>query len=406
MVRRFVRRVFFENLVLSLTLILGVAQVIVGHWAIVVVGGRPGPGLALGLALAGALVAANVLALPFVTAASRRSGIVRMAARAYIGIGFATIVLGVVIAAAWAGFFPLAALLDAGGVGRDTVLTLFRIATVPAVAVLATMLIWGFTGGQARVEETAVDVPLRDLPASHHGLRIAHLTDLHVGNGMEGERLDRLVADANALEADLVVLTGDIFDYDPAWVEHGARALAGLRARLGVFAVLGNHDIYTGVHHVVPALEKHAPNVRLLRGELVRLPTDEPLYLAGVEDPGRDWTTSGAALASLTALGGALPEDGPTILLVHRPDAFDQAAHLGFRLVLAGHTHGGQIALPLRGGHWNPARALTRFYRGLYAHTHRASSLYVSRGVGTAGPQIRFNCAREIAVLTLRSGPD
>ena len=99
--------------------------------------------------------------------------------------------------------------------------------------------------------------------------------------------------------------------------------------------------------------------------------------------------------------GGRLPDDGLTILLVHRPEAFEQAAKLGFPLVLAGHTHGGQVALPLRGGHWNPARAITRFYRGMYAHEEERSILYVNRGVGTAGPQIRFNCTRELAVLTL-----
>lgn len=405
MVRKLIRRVLFENLVLSLTLLLGAAQVIVGHWAIVVVGGRPGPGLVLGLALAAALVLANVLSLPIVRAATRRGGALRTLARAYVGVGFATIVLGGVIGAAWAGFVPLAALLGASGVAPGTVLGVFRIATVPVVAALVTMLIWGFTGGQAQIERTTLEVPVAGLSPSLRGLRIAHVSDLHVGNGMERERLARLVADVNALEADLIVLTGDLFDYDPAWVEHGARALAGLRARLGIFAVLGNHDVYTGVEHIVPALAEHAPNLRLLRGELVRLETDEPLYLAGVEDPGRDWTEQGLELAPLNALGCMLPDDGPTILLVHRPEAFEQAAKLGFPLVLAGHTHGGQVALPLRGGHWNPARAITRFYRGVYTHAEQRSILYVNRGVGTAGPQIRFNCTREIAVLTLRSGP-
>jgi predicted MPP superfamily phosphohydrolase len=147
-------------------------------------------------------------------------------------------------------------------------------------------------------------------------------------------------------------------------------------------------------------LAKHAPRLHLLRGEIARVPAPAPLYVAGLDDPGKDWTARGE-LPELNALGRGLPKDGPVILLVHRPEAFPQAARLGFALVLAGHTHGGQIALPTPGGHWNPARAVTRFYRGLYhAHEHR-SLLYVNRGLGVAGPRIRLNCAREIATLEL-----
>jgi hypothetical protein len=86
-------------------------------------------------------------------------------------------------------------------------------------------------------------------------------------------------------------------------------------------------------------------------------------------------------------------------LLVHRPEAFPQAARLGFPLVLAGHTHGGQLALPTPGGPWNLARIVTRFTRGRYQL--ESSTLYVSRGVGVGGPALRVNCSREITTLEL-----
>ena len=87
------------------------------------------------------------------------------------------------------------------------------------------------------------------------------------------------------------------------------------------------------------------------------------------------------------------------LLLVHRPELFPQAARLGFDLVLAGHTHGGQLALPTPGGALNVARIITRYTRGLYREN--GCVLYVNRGLGMAGPAIRFNCPREIALLEL-----
>jgi predicted MPP superfamily phosphohydrolase len=101
----------------------------------------------------------------------------------------------------------------------------------------------------------------------------------------------------------------------------------------------------------------------------------------------------------LEELAARAPDDGPVILLVHRPEAFPHAARLGFPLVLAGHTHGGQIALPTPGGRYNLASLVTRYHRGLYAGS--GSILYVNRGIGVAGPAIRVNCAREIATLEL-----
>jgi hypothetical protein len=395
---RRIRARLFNRFFVTLGLMLGVMQVVVGHWITVVLAGRPGPGLALGLVLAAALVAANAFAIPVLRSARRERGWGGAVAQAYFAVGLGTLLLGSLIVLTWAGFLPLAGLLTALGASGETLFQAFRVATIPVVGALALLLVWGFTGGQRQVQQTHVRVPLEGLHEDLRGLRIVQLSDLHIGNGMEGPWLARMVDAANALEPDLIAITGDIFDFDPRYVEEGAKGLAGLRARYGVFAVLGNHDTYTGVDVVVEGLGRCAPNIRLLRGELARVPVDAPLYVAGVDDPGRlaAWTEGEVSLPELQDLAEQRPDDGPVVLLVHRPQLFPQASRLGFELVLAGHTHGGQLALP---GGLNLARFLTRFNSGLY-HANR-STLYVNRGFGVAGPSIRVYCPREIATIEL-----
>ena len=387
------------NLFTTLGILLGAMQVVVGHWVTVVVAGREGPGLALGLVLAALLVLANWRLLPVLRRARHERGWPRRVARLYMSAGLATLLLGSAVLLSWVGFLPLRGLLTLVGVSPETSFAAFRVASAAVVATIFALLAWGFTGGQARVERTHVRVTLPGLADGLRGLRIVQLSDLHIGNGLEGRRLERLVERVNALEADLVALTGDLFDFDPRHVEAGARRLGALRARLGVYTVLGNHDAYTGMELVAEALGRLAPDMVLLRGDVVRLATGEPLYLAGIDDPGTRFSARDLHLPELEELAVRAPEDGPVILLVHRPEAFPQAARLGFPLVLAGHTHGGQLALPTRGGRHNLASLVTRYHRGLYAEN--GSVLYVNRGIGVAGPAIRINCAREIATIEL-----
>jgi predicted MPP superfamily phosphohydrolase len=390
-----------SHLFTSLGYLLGVMQVVVGHWVTVVVAGRQGPGLFFGLILAALLVAANGAVMPSLRRARRGEGWPRRVAAAYMSVGLATLLLGLTIVLSWIGFLPLAGLLTLLGMDGDSVFTIFRVLSAAIVGTLVWMLLWGFTVGRVRLQRTHVRVALDGLHEGLRGLRIVQISDLHIGNVLVGDRLSRIVEAVNALEPDVVALTGDIFDFDPRFVEDGALRLGALRARHGVYLVLGNHDIYTGSELVADALSRRAPDLRLLRDERVRLPTAAPLYLVGVEDPGRatTWTAQGIELAALDELGSGHPEDGPTVLLVHRPEAFPQASRLGFPLVLAGHTHGGQIALPTRDGRWNLARVITRFVRGVYQEN--GSTLYVNRGAGFAGPALRFNCPREIATIEL-----
>jgi predicted MPP superfamily phosphohydrolase len=384
----------------SLSGMLGVMQALIVHWLAVVVLDREGLGLAPGLSLGVVLVVLNLAAVPLLRRARMHGGRGRQWSRLYMAVGISTLLVGLAVTASWLGIFPVTSLLGWLGLGPAPAFALFRVLSLLLVGAVALAAAWSFTGGQKKIDRTVVQIPVEGLHDDHRGLRIGHLTDLHIGNGLEGERLDAMVRDANALDVDMLVLTGDLFDFDPSYVEDGARRLGGLHAPLGVFAVLGNHDTYTGTDRVVEALREYAPSIRLLRDEYVALPVNgPPLYLAGIEDPGRSWNSRDIHLESLEELARRLPEDGPVLLLVHRPQAFPQAARLGFPLVLAGHTHGGQLALPIRGGSINLARVMTSFTRGLYQMS--GSTLYVNRGIGVAGPAVRFNCAREIATVEL-----
>lgn len=396
MLRGLVRRVLFERLPVTAGVVLGVTQALVAHWALVVMAGSrisPTPFALLALGL----VALNVRTIPRIVhvGAHRRSW---WMAQAYLGVGLASVLFGLAITACWIGFGFLATLLAFSGASPEPATTLFRAVSGVAVGGLGGMLLWGYAAG-SRIETTRLRVAVPGLPRELDGLRLVHVSDLHVGNGLEGERLSDLVRRVNALAPDLIAVTGDLFDGHGAAVPDGARRLGALRAPLGTYAVLGNHDLFTGYELVASQLAAHAPQLVLLRGEARRLPTRGPLHVAGVDDPGRDWTRHAPSEGTLRALAASVPEGECKILLVHRPDAFPRASRAGFALVLSGHYHGGQIALPTAGGRWSPARLLSPFHRGLYRG--EGSVLYVTRGVGTAGPRIRLGSRPEIALLEL-----
>ena len=227
---------------------------------------------------------------------------------------------------------------------------------------------------------------------------MAHLTDLHLGPLMSGAQMTAFAERVNALEPDLVVLTGDLFDFDPSYIDEGCRALGALRARYGVFAVLGNHDVVTGADAIADGLARHT-GIRLLRDEWVRVALDDgAIAVAGIEDPGVGWRERDCESPAIDRLAREIPPELPRLLLIHRPAYFAQAARAGFPLALAGHTHGGQVSLPFL-PHWNVARVMAHWTRGIFQQD--GATLYVNRGLGVAGLPLRLNCPREIALLTL-----
>ena len=393
------RRAFapaLRNMRYTALLLLAGSEALILEWGL-----RAALGESLGLAGGAvallALAAGNVVLLAFLPRFARgvRGGFAL--GRLWLVGSLAALISGPMLAGAFALFAPLSWLSQPLG---DTVLAAGGAA---AVALGFGSMFWGWLVGQRRVEVERVDLPVRGLPDALAGLRVAHITDLHIGLQLRAPLLRELLARVNALEPDLIVITGDVFDFDPRYIDEGAAELAALSAPLGVFAVLGNHDSYTGSDAVAKALCERS-GIRVLRDEWERVEFEgAALALVGVEDPGRGWNERDSEHAEMERLAGEVPADLPRVLLIHRPSWFAQAARLGFPIALAGHTHGGQIALPRPGQHHNVSRLISRWTRGLFRDEPSGALLYVNRGLGLAGPPVRLNCAREIALLRLVS---
>jgi predicted MPP superfamily phosphohydrolase len=241
------------------------------------------------------------------------------------------------------------------------------------------------------------DVAIRDLDPRHEGVRIAQLSDIHVGATTPREHIRAAVAAANAANPDLIVLTGDYV----CWRRHEAPMvadqLAGLRAKR-VLAVLGNHDYFTWGAGVASALEHNGYEVLRNRTTVASI-NGAPLAMVGVDDPVTRHDDLDAAFA------GA-PAKATKIVLCHSPDHGPQLAARDADLVLSGHTHGGQIYV--RGITDRLMKRLGLNYRrGWYAMSDR-TQLYVTPGVGFSGVTHRRGegTDAEVAVLTLRRAPD
>jgi uncharacterized protein len=242
-------------------------------------------------------------------------------------------------------------------------------------------------------EITQTVISLRRLPGALDGLRIVHLTDIHHSLFTPLEEVERAVYLANRLEPDLVALTGDYVTFSPAYIQPVARALGKLKARRGVFAVLGNHDFQVDADEITRALRSHG--IRVLRNSRRPLRAGkETLWIVGVDDL---WWSSDDLPAALKAV----PARDAKILLCHNPLGIWQASRHSIDLVLSGHTHGGQVRLPgFR--HLYRSKLGERFVDGW--NRLDGTQIYVSRGIGKVIVPIRFDCPSEIACLNLRRG--
>jgi predicted MPP superfamily phosphohydrolase len=237
-----------------------------------------------------------------------------------------------------------------------------------------------------------------DLPAGLDGLTLLHLSDLHAGVHLGEDKMQEIVAQANALRPDLIVQTGDMIDISPSYIPAYVRAFRDLRAPLGVVTVLGNHDRYTGEREVIRGCLE-AGQVFVQNGCHVIERGGATLALLGIDDP-HNWTADDPQTNDVDAALAAAPPGAFRVLLAHRPGAWDSAVPRGIPLTLAGHIHGGQIYLPLIA--WSPGRLITKYVMG---HFQRgASQLYVSRGIGVVGVPIRVFAPPEIELFELRRG--
>jgi len=244
------------------------------------------------------------------------------------------------------------------------------------------------------VHEETLDVP--HWPAELGGFRMALLSDLHVGSPYWGIReLERLVERVNEQKPELVLLAGDyMINGMPfgEWVAPEAigAALARLDAPLGVVAVLGNHDWWSGGHRVRKAFEQ--AGIIVLENQSHGVQRDgQRFFVVGLADQLTRRVQLDKAL--LGVAGGA-----PFLVLSHEPDIFTRIPERA-SLTLAGHTHGGQVQLPLLGRPVIPSRYGERFAAGHIVEEGR--HLFVTTGVGTSTLAVRFGVAPEVAILTL-----
>ena len=231
---------------------------------------------------------------------------------------------------------------------------------------------------------------LHRLPRALDGFRIVQLSDLHLGPLTSSSQLNRAIEVANNLDADIIALTGDYISHERRYAAPCAEIVGRLRARCGVFAVLGNHDHWTDAALITDLFR--AEGISVLINEGMRFEKDgSALWLAGVDD-----TMVGLEDLSLALAGSATDE--MKLLLAHNPIILRRAACAGVDLVLSGHTHGGQVAL--RSERTGPASARRRLLRGLGRHGD--TQIYVTRGLGTVILPIRYGCPPEVSLLELR----
>jgi uncharacterized protein len=234
---------------------------------------------------------------------------------------------------------------------------------------------------------------LDTLPTSCQGLRIVQISDIHHGLFLPKEWLSDAVKKANRLKPDIIALTGDYVTYSRRNIEPAAEILGRLRARLGVYAVLGNHDFRVDAEAVTSALKRQHIDVLRNRHLDLRL-GGESLYLAGVDDYGYG--------ADLRRAVKGIPQDAARVLLAHNPRIIHLASRHGVSLVLSGHTHGGQVNIPLLGTVYGKSPERLRYKIGW--DRMGATQIYVSRGIGTIVLPCRLRCPAEITHLELLQG--
>ncbi|HEY8360091.1 MAG TPA: metallophosphoesterase [Ramlibacter sp.] len=275
------------------------------------------------------------------------------------------------------------------GIGSERLVT-WSARAVVGLALLAAAL--GFFNARRTAPVKRVRIRIPGLPPALEGFRIVQISDIHVGPTIKSAYLQAIVDRVNALQPDVVAVTGDVVDGSVPELAAHVAPLAQLRGRDGCYLVTGNHEYYAGVHAWTAEFQRlglhvlHNAHVVLRRG-------DARLVLAGVPDyTGHHFDRLHQSDPS-AALAGA-PQDAPKVLLAHQPRTAPAAAAAGFDLQVSGHTHGGQF-FP-----WSLFVPLQQPYT---AGLHQLDRLqvYVSRGTGYWGPPKRLFAPSEIAELTL-----
>ncbi len=239
-----------------------------------------------------------------------------------------------------------------------------------------------------QIDTNTFDVVLPHLPANLDGFRIVQLSDLHRHNNASDKIITQSMQMAEMLQPDILVLTGDFVSSQMKNIVPAQKLISTARAKYGVYAVLGNHDIWVSGPKVASALRADGIKVLVNQGHR---PVNG-LYIAGSDD----WWTGHPDAEK--AFGRKHPDEAG-ILLAHHPKSAETIPNMPV-LVLSGHTHGGQICVPFVPRNWLPGLLGSHYINGWYRNGRNL--MYVNRGIGTTGPPVRFYCRPEITVYVLR----
>ena len=298
-------------------------------------------------------------------------------------------VIGAWLVFGWMGFafmfFSMGLLTEAYGL-------LARFTPLPAISarpvflslstLTAGLWLYGFYAAwNPKIEHVTLQTD--KLPAEYDGLRIVQLTDVHLGVLIGKHRLERILAQVDALKPDILVSTGDLVDAQAHYLDGLSSLFAAYQPKYGKFAVTGNHESYVGLEHAIAFHERSG--FKLLRSNSADV---AGITLAGVDDP----AVLGGSVGE-SAFLNRIPPDRFVLLLKHQPRIDPEAR---FDLQISGHTHNGQI-YPFM----HLVRQVYPMIKGLYPLAN-GGKLYVSRGTGTWGPPIRVFAPPEITLIELK----
>ncbi|OGR69148.1 MAG: hypothetical protein A2081_05185 [Elusimicrobia bacterium GWC2_61_19] len=291
--------------------------------------------------------------------------------------------MGVILIAAFIFFCSDLAALILRRAGQSAALPHLPRLTLTA---LAGILAWALYGGLRTPDINEIPVAMKDLPPALEGFRIAQISDMHVDSGWKLRQFNGIVERINAAKPDIVLITGDLVDPGLTCREGLAEASLKLKSRLGTYGSLGNHEYYYGLDKAMACYKSFG--IKLLKNEALDLKDIELIGLGDIH-------TENISAEEVTALLKKSQHGKFTVLMSHQPVYYKEIARTGEYLTLSGHTHRGQIF---------PFNAFTRlaykYFYGLYRI--KDSAFYVTSGVGTWGPPLRWLAPAEIPLLILK----
>lgn len=275
-----------------------------------------------------------------------------------------------------------------------------RVLTAASNAVLAApaaVLGYGAFIERTNFHTREIDIPIPNLPADLEGLRIVQISDIHLSPFLTERQFARVIDSANELRAHLGAITGDLITDPGDPIDAAIRQLARLKTDAGAFGCMGNHDSYAGLTGYI---EQNAARfgMRFLRNKSQALKFGS----ATLNFAGQDYQPKSKKAHYLAGAERLIQPGAVNILLQHNPDVFPAAARQGYNLLLAGHTHGGQVTVEILDRTISPAFFFTPYVYGYYRLGD--ASAYVTRGIGTIGIPARLGAPPELSLLRLRKG--